>query len=186
LSKGWLGSCCGPGRPEVRGAEADGAETMRRSVAGIKTVVVEVVLLGLVGAGCQAMERNGEPTRLRPARHPYITDAPEPVGFSLVDKLSEDHATPGWRFVRYTYRGQADRQSVLDYYREQMPLNNWTYISRQGLKGCYTLLFEKPNEQCEVSIETDGRDLLGRGSRVQVLIRPLRRSGQMKGEGKSQ
>ncbi len=159
---------------------------MRSGVAGMRTAVVVAVLSGLVGAGCQTVEPDSEPKRLRPARHPYIADAPEPVGFTLVDKLSEDHATPGWRFVRYTYRGQADRQSVLDYYREQMPLNNWTYISRQGLQGCYTLLFEKPNEQCSVSIEPDERALFRRGSRVQVLIRPLKRSGQMKGEGTSQ
>jgi hypothetical protein len=143
------------------------------------------VLLGLVLTviGCQHVRTE---QRLRATKRPYIADAPEPEGFELVDKLSEDHATSGWRFVRYTYRGPSDQQAALDYYREEMPLNNWTYISRQGLQGRYMLLFEKPNEQCEVTIGPDGSRLFGGGCRVQVIIKPLHRTGKTGSEGSGQ
>jgi hypothetical protein len=144
-----------------------------------------LAVVATAGIGCQqtASSSSGEPERLRPAARPYILDAPEPAGFELIDKLSEDHATPGWRYVRYTFKGRADRQAVLSYYREQLPLNKWTYLSRQSLAGEYKLLFEKPNEQCTVTIEPESGDWFSNGSRVSVVIRPLRRTGQMKDEG---
>lgn len=162
----------------------DGAKAMcaRMTIAGSTFLVVAVA-----GIGCQqtASPSTGEPARLRPASRPYILDAPEPVGFQLIDKLSEDHATPGWRYVRYTFKGRADRQAVLSYYREQLPLHKWTYLSRQSLKGQYKLVFERPNEQCTVTIEPDSGDWLSSGSRASVVIRPLRRTGQMKDEGRT-
>lgn len=155
----------------------------RMTVAGGTLLVAAIA-----GIGCQqtaSPSATGEPARLRPAPRPYILDAPEPVGFELIDKLSEDHATPGWRYVRYTFKGRADRQAVLSYYREQLPLHKWTYLSRQSFEGRYKLLFEKPNEQCTVTIEPDSGDLFSSGSRASVVIRPLRRTGQMKDEGRA-
>lgn len=142
-----------------------------------------MLAMALTVMGCQQVRTE---QRLRPTKGPHIADAPEPEGFDLVDKLSEDHATSGWRFVRYTYRGPADQQAALDYYREEMPLNNWTYISRQGLQGRYTLFFEKVNEQCEVTITPGGSGLFGRGCRVQVIIKPLHRTGKAPSEGGGQ
>ena len=148
-------------------------------------------LAATFGAGCTQFsvtpKQDGPSTtnlRLRATRHAQITDVPTPEGFMIEDELSEDYATPGWRFVRYVYTGQSPRRSVLNFYREQMPMNSWTYISRQSKNGHYTLRFEKPNETCEVVIEPASGQSGGSGTRVRIEVKPLRRSGRMKDEAR--
>lgn len=136
-------------------------------------------------AGCAQINVGNEGTaggRLRAVRHAHIVDVPTPEGFTIEDKLSEDYATPGWRFVRHAFVGPSDRRAVLNFYREQMPLADWTYISRQSRDGRYTLRFEKPNEVCEVVIEPTTGRFGGSGTRIQIEVKPLRRSGKIKGE----
>ena len=146
-----------------------------------------------LGAGCAQFsitaKQDDPPTtnlRLRATRNAHITDVPTPEGFAIEDELSEDYATPGWRFVRYVYVGQSPRRSVLNFYREQMPMNSWSYISRQSKDGHYTLRFEKPNETCEVIIEPASDQPGGSGTRVRIEVKPLRRSGRMKDEASTQ
>jgi len=143
-----------------------------------------------IGAGCanidlssQSTDSSSSSSKLRAMRNAQITDLPVPEGFTIKDSHSEDYTTPGWRFVRYTYEGSSHTRAVLNFYREQMPLNGWNYISRQSRNGRYTLRFEKPNEVCEVVIESiSGAFGQSSGSQLAVEIKPLRRSGQMKGE----
>ena len=148
---------------------------------GLRTVLV---CLGCNGIALSSSgdDRESPSSGLRSMRQAFVSDVPVPEGFTIEDNMSEDYATPGWRFVRYTFRGNADRRAVLSFYREQMQLNNWTYISRQGTKGRYTLRFEKTNEVCEVEIQPSGGRVGAAGTQVRIEIKPLRRSGSMQGE----
>ncbi|MFQ6048684.1 MAG: hypothetical protein ACE5K7_04900 [Phycisphaerae bacterium] len=166
---------------------ARGVAAMMDRLGRSRMMTVVSIIEVLVVAGCQGGLGAGQSgsERLRPSRRPHVADVPVPEGFELVDKLSEDHATAGWRFIRHVYRGRADRLAVRSFYREQMPLSNWSYISDQNIQGEYTLLFEKPDEQCEVKIWPSRTAGLVAGSLVRVVIRPLRRGGELQ-KGKAQ
>jgi hypothetical protein len=129
------------------------------------------VLTGLL-AGCGDGKKDTL-TRLSPRSVPYLTGVAVPEGFTLDDKMSEDHESGAVRFARHTYKGSADPHAIRTFYREQMPLLGWNYVDGQQIKGRITLRFEKHSEVCTVEIEDAG--MFGR-TKIQVNVKPFNRS----------
>jgi hypothetical protein len=124
---------------------------------------------GLVAAGGCKGTNEQEPVRLVASQQVYESDVPLPVGFSLLEKVSEYRSTGSARlYLRHTYVGGANKHGVRTFYREQMPSVGWGMVSEGNVKGEYTLRFEKGTESCSVLIR-DRRRLTG-GTEVQVVI----------------
>lgn len=135
------------------------------------SVGAAVVLLAVGCAGPRAIDRNGA---LSPSARPFEPDIPVPAGFRLADRSSEDWSSGVTRYLRHLYRGRADKYVVRRFFREQMPLVRWTAISDSNVHGRVTMRFERGNEVCTVTIESD-RVGLSRGVAVEVVIAPLAR-----------
>ena len=112
------------------------------------------VVLAVFSDGCQNPAGNTvEPRRLVPREQSYFADVPLPVGFTLVDKASEDRMTGKRRlYVRHVYEGRSDTFATHSFYIEQMPLNKWTMLDRGVVNGVFTIHFEKGQEFCTVTI----------------------------------
>ena len=97
---------------------------------------------------------------------------PVPIGFAFVERASEDAKSGSQRlYLRHTYAGEADKVSVRNFYREQMPLARWVLVSDSNVKGEYTLTYQKNAEWCTVQI----RDQRG-GNGVEVVVIITQRS----------
>ena len=153
-----LGKCTEPGRKEFGRVFAKGRW------------VCVVWLAAWVGlAGCAQSTKDVREVRLIPAR-PFEPDVPVPIGFKLVDKSSEDRSTGmGRLYLRHLYQGRADKYSIRNFYREQMPLARWSKISDGNVKGNIDMRFEKGSESCTVTI-FETRGLFAAEARIQVIV----------------
>jgi len=132
-----------------------------------------LLLAGLLVGGCLDSQDGGKASdRLSPQGRMYLSGVPLPVGFKLVDKLSDDQASGGMRMARHTYAGSADARAVSEFYAEQMPLHGWTLVSRMTVKGPMSLRFENKDESATVDIRPGA---FGRVS-IQVCVMPFSRS----------
>jgi len=83
---------------------------------------------------------------------PNIPDVPVPMGFKLDESRSRNYDTGVARFVDHRYKGSKDKWDVARFYREQMPVSRWTYVTDVFAQGTYTLEFEKGSERCVVNV----------------------------------
>ncbi len=108
--------------------------------------------------------------RLVPAARTFERDIPVPVGFRFVESASEDFSAGGSRlYLRHLYQGKANKYNVRNFYREQMPLAQWTLVSDGNVKGEYQMRWEKGHEVCRLVIR-DGKGVAGDVAEVQVII----------------
>jgi len=79
-------------------------------------------------------------------------DVPVPIGFSQLPKESFIFQTESVRAGVLRYEGRASPESVMQFYKQQMPVYNWQSVNiiEFGLKQ---LSFEKPGQSCIVVIE---------------------------------
>jgi len=89
---------------------------------------------------------------LRAQAKPKIPDVPVPVSFSLDESRSRNYDTGVARFVDHLYKGSKDKWEVARFYRNQMPVSRWTYVTDVFAQGVYTLEFEKGSERCVINI----------------------------------
>jgi len=130
-----------------------------------------IVIGGLVvaAAGCESSDSSYQVVRLAPMGRPFESDIPVPVGFSFVERASEDCSTGVARlYLRHLYAGNARKLNVRNFYREQMPLARWVKVSEGNIKGEYRMRFVKGHEACTVLIR-DRRGMKS-GTEVQVVI----------------
>jgi len=127
--------------------------------ARVQRAVVPLVFAAAV-AGLACVEPQAAawgPVYLAPSSRPFERDVPVPIGFVFVEHASEDASSGARRlYLRHTYAGEADKISVRDFYREQMPLARWVTASDSHVKGEYTLNYQKSGEHCTVRIRDGG------------------------------
>jgi hypothetical protein len=89
-------------------------------------------------------------------------DIPVPTGFSQLPKESFVFQTESVRAGVLRYEGRANPESVMQFYKQQMPVYNWQPVNiiEFGLKQ---MSFEKPGQSCIIVIE-------GAGSKSTVTI----------------
>jgi hypothetical protein len=136
-----------------------------------RTIVLAISIATAVGGavGCLGPKTSAYgPVYLAPSSRPFEGDVPVPIGFEFVEHASEDASSGSRRlYLRHTYAGDADKISVRDFYREQMPLARWVKLTDGHVKGEYTLNYQKGAEACTVRIR-DGRS--ARSVEVEVII----------------
>jgi hypothetical protein len=131
-------------------------------------VAVGLLLCGAALAGCLEERPAYGPVHLAPMSRTFERDIPVPIGFVFVERGSEDASSGARRlYLRHTYTGDADKVSVRNFYREQMPLARWVKVNDSHVNGEYTLNYQKNAEWCTVRI----RNQRGVGGvEVEVII----------------
>jgi hypothetical protein len=124
------------------------------------TVLAATVLAGCNGGRQAQVQQPAGTVQTRPPLAPALTpkykpnipDVPVPAGFSLCESRSRNYDTGVARFVDHLYKGSDDKWDVARFYREQMPVSRWTYVTDVFAQGTYTLEFEKGSERCVVNV----------------------------------
>jgi hypothetical protein len=121
-----------------------------------------ILILGL--SGCVSM-RSGTSTGalgLEPSAMLRFSDVPHPAGFKLLADKSFILESGGMRAGILKYVGKADPESVVLFYKNQMPIYNWALLNILEY-GERMLNFERENEGCVVTIKSKGK-------RVEVTV----------------
>jgi hypothetical protein len=112
------------------------------------------------------------PTILDASDHPYVGDLPLPVGFTLVERHSEEKASAGRRAIKHVYQGRGSLQAVKNFYQHYMPQSEWIPIEHSLNRGVYLLRFQKGRERCEVRIERMPSGLFGSVTQIRATLQP--------------
>lgn len=99
---------------------------------------------------------------LEPSTTQKFTDIPVPAGFKLLPQDSYAFESSGVRVGVLRYQGRGEADSVINFYREQMPIYNWTLLNIIEY-GDRLMNFDRENETCIIS-------LLPKGSSVTLAI----------------
>ncbi len=115
-----------------------------------------LVILGINLTGCVSVPK--EPVgvqSLEPSAALRFSDIPVPAGFKILPKESFILESGGVRAGILKYTGKADAQSVVLFYRKQMPIYNWALLNVLE-HGDHMLNFERENESCVITIKPAG------------------------------
>ena len=118
------------------------------------SLILIVFVLGL--SGCVSVQK--EPIgvqSLEPSAALRFSDVPVPAGFKILPKESFVLESGGVRAGILKYTGKADAQSVVLFYRNQMPIYNWALLNVLEY-GDHMLNFERENESCVITIKPAG------------------------------
>lgn len=102
-----------------------------------------------------------------------FSDIPAPVGFKLLPQDSYTFESSGIRVGVLRYQGKADADKVVNFYKEQMSMYNWTLLNAMEY-GDRLLNFEREDESCIVTILPKGKNatvIVSLGPRAQVKPR---------------
>lgn len=128
-----------------------------------KIFIFTFLILNFIG--CAAISKDKpvtSPTLLEPQALLKFADLPVPVGFKLLTNESYSFESSGIRVAVLKYQGKADVDRVINFYKEQMPIYNWSLLNIVEY-GQRLLNFDRETETCIVS-------LLPKGSTVFITI----------------
>lgn len=130
-----------------------------------------VALFGsLCLAGC-GDSKNGGAKLLRPRDIPFLENVPVPSGFGKNEAL--DFESGNLRMAAHAYVGDADPYAVRKFYRDQMPLMGWDFVTDQDVDGVITIRYEKSDEVCTIQIRSEGQ-LIGK-TEIRIEVFPFTR-----------
>jgi len=129
----------------------------------VSICLVLVLLIGISQTGCNnkpekvnttsgAFQEVASPIELIARAYPWIPDVPVPIGFELDESRSRDFMAAGARYVDHLYKGRADKWAVARFYKRQMPIHRWTFVTDIFAQGDIRLDFEKETERCQIII----------------------------------
>jgi len=84
-----------------------------------------------------------------------FADLPVPLGFRLLPLESYSFENSGTRVAVLRYQGKASSTQVVNFYKEQMPMFNWTLLNIIEYGNCM-LNFERETESCIININPKG------------------------------
>jgi hypothetical protein len=84
-----------------------------------------------------------------------FSDLPAPLKFKMLAKDSYSFESAGMRVGLLRYQGKATLDQVVNFYKEQMPMYNWTLLNITEYGDCI-MNFEREGESCIVSIVPKG------------------------------
>ncbi len=131
---------------------------MRKDKQFLVGVVVGIIAISLIG--CATVPRT-EGERAAEAEKPALSvapnlrfdDVPIPSGFRLLQEESFTFQNDYLRVGLLKYTGKAKGEQIVVFYREQMPLYNWSLINLVEY-GRRVLNFKKDNQICVITIES--------------------------------
>jgi len=107
-------------------------------------------------SGCATAQKQAlQPQNLEPSAMLRFNDIPVPSGFRILPERSFILESGGVRAGILKYTGKADAQSVVLFYRNQMPVYNWALLNVLEY-GDHMLNFERENESCVITVKPAG------------------------------
>ena len=127
----------------------------------MRSILIVLAILVTVGlSGCVTVEkgarRSSDSGYLEPSIPIKFSDVPVPAGFRIVSEKSFILESGGVRAGVIRYTGKADVESVIQFYKTQMPVYNWALLNVLEY-GERMLNFERENESCVVTINSKGK-----------------------------
>lgn len=113
---------------------------------------------------------------LEPSLALKFSDVPVPADFKLSPKDSYSFETSGVRVGVLKYRGKANPDQVISFYKEQMPMYNWNLLNVVEY-GERLLNFERENETCIISLLPKGKAVtitVSLGPKPQIPLKKLK------------
>jgi hypothetical protein len=96
---------------------------------------------------------------LEPQATLKFADLPVPAGFRLLPQNSYSFESSGVRVCVLKYQGKASPDLVMSFYKEQMPMYNWTLLNIVEY-GDRMMNFDRDNETCIVNLLPKGKTVL--------------------------
>ncbi len=124
---------------------------MRRGI--LLLAVICFCLTGMIG--CASLSNGSDPQPLQAQSLLKFSDLPIPAGFKMLVKDSYSFESSGMRSGLLRYRGKASIDQVVNFYKEQMPMYNWTLLNITQYGDCI-MNFEREQESCIISITPKG------------------------------
>lgn len=116
--------------------------------------------LVLLFAGCAGFSKKGDLSKtsslLEPSAMLKFNDVPVPTGFKLLAQDSYSFETSGVRVGVLKYLGKANPDQIINFYREQMPMYNWSLLNVVEY-GDRLMNFERENETCIIGLLSKGK-----------------------------
>jgi len=135
---------------------------------GIPTSIFIVILLSGLGYSVIALcscasvsKKDVSPSReslLEPQSTLKFNDIPAPTGFKFLAEESYTFESAGMRVGVLKYQGRADVEQVVNFYKDQMPLYNWSLLNAIEY-GQRLLNFEREQETCIVNLISKGKNI---------------------------
>ena len=95
---------------------------------------------------------------LEPSSIQKFTDVPVPAGFNLLSKNSYSFESSGVRVGILKYRGKANPDQIINFYKEQMPMYNWNLLNIVEY-GDRMMNFDRDTETCIISLSPKGKSI---------------------------
>ena len=130
--------------------------------------------------GCASIPQKapeaGGPALLEAQTLLKFQDLPVPVGFKLVSGESYAFEGAGVRVCVLKYKGRSSADQVVNFFREQMPLYNWSLLNVIEY-GNRLMNFDREKESCIINIVPKGNSsecIISLGPKSQSQRKPLR------------
>lgn len=116
-------------------------------------------LLTIILIGCSTVSDNPKSLTgvgmLEPQSVLKFSDVPVPVGLKPLPQESYSFESSGVRVGVLKYRGKANAEQVINFYKEQMAMYNWNLVNIVEY-GQRLINFERDSESCIITIEPKG------------------------------
>lgn len=112
-------------------------------------------------AGCAGLKKGNSSSSsglIEPRMMTKFSDIPVPAGFKALPQLSYSFETSGVRIGLLKYQGKADPEQVVNFYKEQMPMNNWRLLNIIEY-GERLLNFDREQETCIITLLSKGKNI---------------------------
>lgn len=121
----------------------------------MKLFIPVLFLLSIVLAGCASIGNKGPAQTLQAQSLLKFSDMPVPAGFRLLARDSYSFESAGMRVGLLKYQGKATLDQVVNFYKEQMPMYNWTLLNITEYGDCI-MNFDREMETCIINIVPKG------------------------------
>jgi hypothetical protein len=129
------------------------------------------LLTGIIGCASLSDKGGSSPNTLQAQAMLKFTDLPVPIGFNMLTKDSYSFESSGMRVGLLRYKGKATLEQVASFYKEQMPMYNWSLLNITEYGDCI-MNFEREGESCIISISPKGNSAtisIAMGPKSQIL-----------------
>ncbi len=115
-------------------------------------------ILPAVLLGCASLSGNSTPSSTLQAQSILkFPDLPVPTGFKMLAKDSYCFESAGMRAGLLRYQGKATLDQLVNFYKEQMPMYNWSLINITEYGDCI-MNFEREHESCIIGLSPKGNN----------------------------
>ena len=131
---------------------------MRNNILVIALLGCSVLALCSCAGVAKKDASSKEGAFLEPQAALKFNDIPAPTGFKFLPEESYTFESAGVRVGILKYRGKADVEQVVNFYKDQMPLYNWNLLNVMEY-GERLLNFEREQESCIINLASKGRNI---------------------------